>query len=76
MLREARTYVELGKFQGHGIPNLKRVGYTAGGLFALMTGFGGWPIKAENLNDEERKMIVGVLASIHGEGFFTRRPPV
>jgi tRNA A-37 threonylcarbamoyl transferase component Bud32 len=68
MLREARTYVELGKLQGHGIPKLKGVGYTAGGLFALMTEFAGWPIKVENLNDEKRKMIVGVLASIHGEG--------
>jgi tRNA A-37 threonylcarbamoyl transferase component Bud32 len=69
MLNEARTYVELGKLQGHGIPKLKGVGYTAGGLFALMTEFGGWPIKVENLNDEERKMILGVLDSIHGEGF-------
>jgi tRNA A-37 threonylcarbamoyl transferase component Bud32 len=69
MLREARTYVELGKLQGHGIPKLKGVGYTAGGLFALMTEFGGWPIEVENLNDEKRKMILGVLASIHGEGF-------
>jgi len=69
MLKEARVYVELGKLQGHGIPELKGVGYTAGGLFATMTELGGSPIKVENLNDEERKMIVGVLASIHGEGF-------
>jgi serine/threonine protein kinase len=69
MLREARTYVELGKLQGHGIPKLKGVGYTAGGLFALMTEFAGWPIKAENLDDKKRQMIVGVLASIHAEGF-------
>jgi serine/threonine protein kinase len=69
MLREARAYVELGKLQGHGIPKLKGVGYTAGGLFALMTEFGGSPIEVENLNDKMREMIVGVLASIHGEGF-------
>jgi serine/threonine protein kinase len=64
-----RVYVELGKLQGHGIPELKGVGYTAGGLFALMTEFGGSPIEVENLNDEKRRMIEGVLASIHGEGF-------
>jgi len=69
MLNEARVYVELGKLQGHGIPELKGVGYTAGGLFALMTEFGGSPIEVENLNDEKRRMIEGVLASIHGEGF-------
>ena len=69
MLREARTYVELGKLQGHGIPKLKGVGYTAGGLFALMTEFGGSPIEVENLNDEKREMILHVLASIHSEGF-------
>ena len=69
ILREARTYVELGKLQGHGIPKLKGVSYTAGGLFALMTEFGGSPIKVENLNDEKREMILQVLASIHSEGF-------
>jgi serine/threonine protein kinase len=69
MLREARVYVELGKLQGDGIPRLKGVGYTAGGLFALMTEFGGYPIEVENLNDVTREMIVGVLANIHGEGF-------
>ena len=69
MLREARTYVELGKLQGHGIPKLKGAGYTAGGLFALMTEFGGSPIEVEDLNDEKREMILHVLASIHSEGF-------
>jgi tRNA A-37 threonylcarbamoyl transferase component Bud32 len=66
MLTEARAYVELGKLQGYGIPKLKGVGYTAGGLFALMTEFGGsLLIEVENLNDEKREMIVGVLASVH-----------
>jgi serine/threonine protein kinase len=69
MLSEARVYLKLGKLQGHGIPKLKGVGYTAGGLFALMTEFVGEPIDVENLNDEMREMIVGVLASIHGQGF-------
>jgi hypothetical protein len=68
MLREAGVYVELGKLQGRDIPELKGVGYTAGGLFALMTEFGGSPIEVENLNDEKRRVIKGVLASIHGEG--------
>jgi hypothetical protein len=78
MLTEARAYVELGKLQGHGIPKLKGVGYTAGGLFALMTEFGGsLLIEVENLNDEKREMIVGVLASVHTwRGVFTRRHPV
>jgi hypothetical protein len=69
MLREARVYVKLGKLQGHGIPKLKGVGYTAGGLFALMTEFGGSPIQVENLDDKMREMIVGVLANIHVEGY-------
>jgi tRNA A-37 threonylcarbamoyl transferase component Bud32 len=69
MLREAGVYVELGKLQGRGIPELKGVGYTAGGLFALMTEFGGSPMEVENLNDQKRRMIKGVLASIHGEGY-------
>jgi serine/threonine protein kinase len=69
MLREAGVYVELGKLQGRGIPELKGVGYTAGGLLALMTEFGGSPMEVENLNDQKRRMIKGVLASIHGEGY-------
>jgi hypothetical protein len=68
--REARTYVELGKLQGHDIQKLKRVSYAAGGLFAVMKDFGGWPIKAENLNDEKRKMVVGVLVYM-AKGFYT-----
>jgi tRNA A-37 threonylcarbamoyl transferase component Bud32 len=68
MLKEARTYVELEKLQGHGIPKLKGVGY-ASGLFALITELGGRPIEVGNLNDEKREMIVGALASIHSEGF-------
>jgi tRNA A-37 threonylcarbamoyl transferase component Bud32 len=69
MLREARTYVELGKLQAHGIPKLIGVGDTLVALVALMTEFQGWPIELEILNDKKQKMILGVLASIHGEGF-------
>jgi hypothetical protein len=69
MLREARVYVELEKLQGHGISKLKGVGYTAGGLFALMTEFGGSPIEGKKLNRKTREMIVKVMASIHSEGF-------
>jgi len=49
------------RLQGHGIPKLKEVGYTADRLFALMTEFGGSPIEVDN--------FVGILASIHGEGY-------
>jgi serine/threonine protein kinase len=68
MLGEARVYVKLRKLQGHGIPKLKGVGYTAGGLFALMTEFVGQPIEVGKLDDQMRETIVGVLASIHREG--------
>ena len=68
MLTEARVYVELGKLQGHGIPKLLGVGYW-GGLFELMLQFAGSPIEKDNLDDVQREMIVGVLASIHGEGY-------
>jgi tRNA A-37 threonylcarbamoyl transferase component Bud32 len=69
MLREASVYVHLEKLQGLGIPKLMGVGYTASGLFALMTEFGGSPIKVWRLNNKMREMIVGVLAGIHAEGF-------
>jgi hypothetical protein len=68
MLREARAYVKMEYLQGHGIPKLKGVGYTAGGLFALIMEFVGMPIEVEYLDDNMREMIVGVLASIHAEG--------
>jgi predicted Ser/Thr protein kinase len=68
MITEARVYVQLGKLQGHGIPKLMGVGYTAGGLFALMTEFAGSQLEPWNINDEMREMIVGVLARIHDAG--------
>jgi len=64
--------MELGKLQRYGIPELKGVCYTAGGIFALLTEFGGSPIEVENQNDEKRMMIEGVLASIYGKGFLHR----
>jgi hypothetical protein len=69
LLGEAMVYVRLGNLQGHGIPKLKGVGYTAGGLFALIMELVGEPIDVEKLDDNMREMIVQVLASIHGQGF-------
>ena len=50
------------------ILKLKGVGYTGGGLFALVTELGGSPIEVENLNDEMRERIIKLLASIHAQG--------
>ena len=68
MLTEARAYMALEPLQGHCILKLKGVGYTAGGLFALVTELGGSPIEVENLNDEMRERIIKALASIHAQG--------
>ena len=54
MLTETRTYFALSRLQGRAIPRLKGAGYTAGGLFALITEFAGSPFHAPSLNNEER----------------------
>ena len=72
MLMEVSTYLALEKLQGHVIPKLKGTGYTAGGLSALKTEFGGSPIEVENLNDEMRKKIIRALERIYMERLLHR----
>ena len=47
MLTETGTYFALSELQGRVIPRLKGAGYTAGGLFALVTEFAGSPIQSK-----------------------------
>lgn len=68
MRSEARIYKVLKDLQGHAIPKFKRIGYTAGGLFALATEIAGSAIEVESLNDEEREKIVEALSDIHARG--------
>ena len=53
-LTETRTYVALSELQGRVIPRLKGAGYTAGGLFALVTELAASPIHACSLSNEDR----------------------
>ena len=69
MLCEAEIYISLKKLQGRTIPKLKGYGYTAGGLFAIVTDIAGSPIKAEDMNNEQcNKAVVNALAQIHKHG--------
>ena len=60
MLSEART-VELGKLQGHGIPELERVGCTRDGLFVLLTVFGDLPTDVKLSNNAPAMPVSAVL---------------
>jgi serine/threonine protein kinase len=68
MLTEAKAYMCLEQLQGCTIPKLKGVGYTAGGLFAIVTEIAGSPIEVEELSDQERSEIVTALSDIHDHG--------
>jgi len=69
MLTETRTYLALSRLQGGVIPRLKGAGYTAGGLFALITELAGSPIDARSLNNQECALARQALVCIHKCGY-------
>ena len=68
MLTEVKTYMSLEQLQGRTVPKLKGAGYTAGGLFAIVTKIAGSRKKVEELSDQERNEIVKALSDIHDHG--------
>jgi serine/threonine protein kinase len=68
ILNEIDIYMALERLQGDVIPQFKGVGYSAGGLFLLITEFAGSPIDINNLSDLERGEIITALSRIHREG--------
>ena len=58
----------LKELQGHTIPKLKGIGYTAAGFMAFATEIAGSPIIVEELSEQERNEVVTALSGIHDRG--------